>query len=246
MKENRIPRPLTGLDLKVLAMALMLCDHLWATLLPYCQWLSDLGRLAFPLFAFLLVEGFCHTGNRKKYLGRLFLFALVSELPFNLMTAGGPVNPFHQNVLFTFCLGFLLLQVLDWAKKKHWAVYLAVIPVTGILGYVLGMITFVDYFGQGILTILCFYVFRDLPYGWAGLFFSLLYLNTELTGGRIYEFTLLGQQFSIYQQSFALLALIPIRLYNGRPGRKSPWIQYGCYAFYPVHMLILALLWLRA
>lgn len=239
-------KPFTALDLRLMAMVFMLCDHLWATLYPYQQWLTDIGRLAFPIFAFLLVEGFVHTGSRSAYGKRLFLFALISEIPFNLLTAGGFVNPFHQNVLFTFCLGFLLLQILDRAKKKHWAVYLAAIAGCSVLGYGVGMITFVDYYGQGILTILAFYVFRDLRFGAAGLFLTLLYLNTALSGGRVYQWQLLGQQVEIYQQSLALLALIPIFLYNGKPGRKSRWIQYSCYAFYPVHMLVLALLWLAA
>lgn len=75
----------TGIDsfmLHILAMTLMLCDHLWATLLPGQEWLTCVGRLAFPIFAFMIAEGYAHTSNVKKYMGRLFVFALVSEIPF--------------------------------------------------------------------------------------------------------------------------------------------------------------------
>ena len=69
----------------------MLCDHLWATVLSQYAWLTWVGRLAYPIFAFLLVEGYIHTCNLKKYLGRLLFWAIVSEIPFNLMYGGGLV-----------------------------------------------------------------------------------------------------------------------------------------------------------
>ena len=93
---------LNSLTLKFLAMALMLCDHLWATVIPGNGWLTAVGRLAFPIFAFQIAQGFVHTRSVKKYLGRLFLWALISEIPFNLMYGGAVFYPFHQNVLFTF------------------------------------------------------------------------------------------------------------------------------------------------
>lgn len=71
--------------LHVLAMTLMLMDHLWATLFPSLDWLTCAGRIAFPIFAFMIVEGYFHTHNFEKYVQRLFLFALLSEIPFDLM-----------------------------------------------------------------------------------------------------------------------------------------------------------------
>ena len=95
-------KKLSSFTLHVLAMILMLCDHLWATLLPGQEWLTCIGRIAFPIFAFMIAEGFYQTSNRKKYLKRMFIFALISEIPFNLIMSSGLINPFHQNVLFTF------------------------------------------------------------------------------------------------------------------------------------------------
>ena len=110
---------LTSCALHFLAMALMLSDHLWATVIPWqADWMTILGRLAFPIFAFMTVEGFFHTKNLKKYMKRMFLFALLSEIPFNLMSGGSFINPFHQNVLWSFLLGLFLMHLNEKAKAK--------------------------------------------------------------------------------------------------------------------------------
>ena len=235
---------LNALDLKVLAMALMFCDHLWATLLPSQQWLTNLGRLAFPIFAFQIAEGYAHTHNFKKYLSRMFLFALISEIPFNLMTGGGLINPFQQNVMFTFCLGLLLMRFLDRMRKKPLPLYLLAVAAALAGGYFLGMITFVDYYGYGILMLLTFYLLRDVRHGWVGILIAMVLINGEFMGGLTYSVSLLGIPVDFYQQSLAVLALIPIAMYNGQQGPHSPAIQYASYLFYPLHMLILALIWL--
>ncbi len=74
--------------LHIIAMTFMLMDHLWATLLPAQDWLTCVGRLAFPIFAFMAVEGYFHTHSFKKYILRLLLFAVLSEIPFDLMYGG--------------------------------------------------------------------------------------------------------------------------------------------------------------
>ena len=108
MERLRRLKCLNALQLKVIAMVLMLCDHAWGTVAPGRGWLTAVGRLAFPIFAFQLAEGFALTHDRKKYLGRMFLFALISEIPFDLMTGEGLL---HQNVMFTFCEALLALMV---------------------------------------------------------------------------------------------------------------------------------------
>ena len=235
---------LNALSLKLLAMGLMLCDHLWATVIPDSGWLTDLGRMAFPIFAFQVVEGYFETSSFRGYLKRMFLFALISEIPYNLMTGGSIYNPFGQNVLFTFCIGLLLIRLLEKAKAKNPVVNLLTAVGAAGLGYVLGTISFCDYYGGGVLTVLLFYVCRGKKWGPLALIPGLLYLNTDVMGSLMYEAHLFGYSFFIYQQAYAVLALIPIYLYNGRQGPHSPWIRLGCYLFYPVHMLILSLIWL--
>ena len=90
--------------LHIIAMTFMLMDHLWATLLPAQDWLTCVGRLAFPIFAFMAVEGYFHTHSFKKYILRLLLFAVLSEIPFDLMYGGTWFYPVHQNVILTLLI----------------------------------------------------------------------------------------------------------------------------------------------
>lgn len=98
-----------------------------------------------------------------------------------------------------------------------------------------------DYFGFGVLTVLAFYFFHGRKwYHFAGQLLCLVYINLVLFAGLVYEVTWFGHTLEIPQQGFAVLALIPIWLYNGKQGPHNKVIQYAFYAFYPVHMLILA------
>ena len=102
--------------LKWIAIISMLIDHIGAVLFPWCEWMRIVGRLAFPIFAYLLVEGFVYTKDVKKYLVRLGLFALISEIPFDLAFFGTVFAPVHQNVFFElFCgnAGILVLYFLS-------------------------------------------------------------------------------------------------------------------------------------
>ena len=110
---------LSAAALHLIAMALMLMDHLWATLLPAQDWLTCAGRLAFPIFAFMTVEGYFHTRNLKRYALRLLLFALLSEVPFDLMYGGTWFYPVHQNVIWTLLLGLLGVHLMETMRKKQ-------------------------------------------------------------------------------------------------------------------------------
>ena len=111
-------------------------------------------------------------------------------------------------------------------------------------GSCLGDLTFVNYFGAGVLTVLLFYLCRGRKLGWLWLLLGMLYINGDLIGGLMYDVSLLGHTISFYQQSFAVLAQIPIWLYNCSQGPHSRKLQLACYWFYPVHMMVLALIWL--
>lgn len=233
---------LSSAALHIMAMVFMLSDHLWATLLPMQEWMSCLGRLAFPIFAFLTVEGYFHTKNLKRYLLRLLIFALISEVPFDLMYGGTVFYPFHQNVLWTFLIALLGIAAMEWAKRRNKVLYVVISALVVLLGYGLGTLTMVDYFGAGVLTVFVFYFFRKRQW-WCPLLqiAALYWINVELLGGQIYLIDFAGLELELYQQSLALLSLIPIWLYRGRQGHHSKAFQYTCYVFYPAHLLVLGL-----
>jgi len=235
---------ITSFTLHILAMVFMLSDHLWATVIPWeADWMTCIGRLAFPIFAFMTVEGFFHTKNRKRYAARMFLFAILSEIPFNLMVGGSIFYPFHQNVLWCFLLCLGLMQLNEKAKDTgKWWIQGLTAAGTLILGYFVGMFSFMDYMQYGVLMVMTFYFFRgNKSWQLAAQLLCMIAINRSL-GGRLYDFTLFGNVFFFPQQCFAVFALIPIWKYNGRQGYHSKWFRYFCYAFYPVHLLILGLL----
>ena len=229
--------------LHILAMVLMLMDHLWATLLPAQDWLTCAGRVAFPIFAFMSVEGYFHTHNFKKYAQRMLLFAVLSEIPFDLMYGGTWFYPVHQNVIWTLLMGLLGIHLMETVRKKQklW-VYVLVSAGVVAAGGILGTLCMVDYYGVGVLTVFIFYFFRGRKW-WCllGQLLALYWVNVQMLGGLMYPIQLFGMEFELCQQGLALLALLPIWLYRGRQGYHSKPFQYACYAFYPVHMLILVL-----
>ena len=249
MSTNNLSTPASGrfslsaAALHILAMVLMLMDHLWATLLPAQDWLTCAGRLAFPIFAFMAVEGYFHTHSFKKYAQRLLLFAVLSEVPFDLMYGGTWFYPFHQNVIWTLLIGLLSIRIMEAVREtqKKW-VYVIVVAVVLIAGAVLGTVCMVDYYGAGVLTVFVFYLFRGRSW-WCllGQAAALYWINVEMLGGLMYPVPLFGAELELCQQGLALLSLPLVWLYHGRQGYHSKKFQYFCYAFYPVHMLVLAL-----
>lgn len=201
---------LSAATLHILAMAFMLCDHLWATVIPGNQWLTCLGRLAYPIFAFMIVEGYFHTRNLRRYVLRLFLFAIISEIPFNLMYSASPVYPYHQNVIWTLLIGIGLIHLneLVRARGKLWLRILTAI-CSILVGSISGLLCMVDYNSVGIITILVFYFLRDRKW-WCllGQFAALYYLNIEVLKGLSFEVSFWGMNIMIVQQGLALLALL--------------------------------------
>lgn len=206
---------LDGFTLKMIALIAMFIDHIGAFLFPQYMILRVIGRLAFPIFAFLAVEGYFHTSDVKKYMMRLGAFALISEIPFDLVSAGKILEFGHQNVFFTLLLGMMLMyaygqQVSQLARVG--CVILLLLP---------GDILRTDYGAWGVLMIFCFYIFRENL--WAKII-SIVLINVVAFG---------------YIQAYAVLALLPICLYNGKKGKS---MKYFFYAAYPVHLLLIYLI----
>ncbi|SHI36612.1 TraX family protein [Parasporobacterium paucivorans] len=202
--------------LKIIAVASMLTDHVGAVLFPEFILLRIIGRLAFPIYCFLIVEGFFHTRNIKKYGARLFVFALASELPFDMAFHHSLMDFSGQNVFWTLFIG--LSTIVFCARAKNYIT--EIIPL--VLGMAAAMILRTDYSAAGILLIYVFYRFRHEK---KVIVAAMLLINGLMFGGI---------------QIFALISLVPIFLYNGKKGFDGG--KYAFYLFYPVHLVILALL----
>ena len=224
--------------LHILAMLFMLVDHIGAILFPQYVVLRCIGRLAYPIYAFMIVQGVKHTKNIKNYVLRMFFFALIAEIPFDLMLRNTIYNPLSQNVLWTFVISIICICILEYFKDEDVYYYLA-LPLVCFLGYMVANVLKTDYKGAGVLMVLIFYVFDDHTFIGAFMQFALLYI----VNGRLMKsflIPLLGTWMPI--QTLAVLSLLLVWLYNGKKGIKSRVFQYFCYAFYPLHMVLLWLI----
>lgn len=243
MDKNKLRVETTSFSLHLMAMLFMLCDHLWGTVINGNDWLTCIGRLAFPIYAFMIVEGYFNTKNLKKYVLRLLAFAIISEIPFNIAMGSRLFYPIHQNVLWSFLIAIGLIHWNEKVKEKKLWKRILVGAATIIIAYIGGIITFVDFYNAGLLMALTFYFFRGKK--WWHYICQLLcmwYINMEILGGYGYEIEIFGIIQFITRQGFALFALIPIWLYKGKQGHHSKAWKYIRYGFYPLHLLVLGLI----
>lgn len=199
----------------MIAIIAMFIDHLGAVIFPEYIELRIIGRIAFPIFAYTLVEGFVYTHDVFKYMKRLGVLALLSEIPFDLAFFGTPLEFGHQNVFFTLFLGILMLYLLINTPSTFRKMVLV------IAMFLLSEFLRTDYSSMGLLMILVYYYFREKKL-------------IKYIGIAIINIFLMG-----YIQSYAILALIPIMFHNRQQGPKCKTFFYG---FYPVHLLVLFIL----
>ena len=225
--------PVSSYTLKLIAVVSMLIDHSAQAIRPLLErdtyrMLRHVGRLAFPLFCFLLVEGLRHTHDRRKYLGALAMFALISELPFDRAFWSGWVDLGHQNVFFTLSLGLLAAMLWDMLTQgggdcPPWR-GIAAIGCAIALGAAAHYME-TDYGAMGVALILVMVLLRDRPW-----------VRDLVAGGVLAAMIPFG---SHWIELFGVLAFPLFHLYNGQRGRQS---KYFFYVFYPAHLLLLALI----
>jgi len=211
MKNDKV-----GIDaftLKIIAAVTMLIDHVGYIFFPQYIFLRIIGRISFPIFAFLIVEGFMHTKDVKKYITRLIIFALIAEIPFDFAFEG-MIDWGHQNVLITFLLAMIAMYIDSQYKRK------AGIAAAFLLAFLAEFIH-CDYGMFGVIIVMIFY------WNYERFYNKLIFGTASLT--------LLVTSYQI----FDVLAMIPIGLYNGK---KGIGLKYFFYVFYPGHLLILYLI----
>ena len=223
---------LSGAWLKLIAITSMLIDHINKALI-YPNLVSNngllttvsnifdiIGRIAFPLFCFMLVEGFFKTRSRKKYLLNLLIFGVISEVPFDMFTTASFFNMNWNNVMFTLALVLITIWSIDILKEKMqklpkalwYFVSLLIVTIMCIAAMFLAL----DYEHHAILMGYFFYLFHDMRL-----------------------FAILFGYASMYTQPWALLGFGLTLTYNGQRGKQNKWLNYW---FYPAHLLILGIL----
>jgi hypothetical protein len=213
-------------QIKVIALVAMTIDHMGLFLFPQFIIFRIIGRLAFPLFAWLIANGAYHTHDIGKYLRRLYLFALISEIPFLL--ANRLIDPqFAQlNVFCTLFFGLVAIVLIQ--RTTNWVHWLFITVVLGAVAEVLQT----DYGGFGVAVIVLFYLFytnfRQLLIAQSLLFLLPFFLFPGYLAGLF--------------EPFGLLSLIFIRFYNNRQG---PPAKYLFYLYYPLQYVVYYFLLLR-
>jgi protein traX len=224
-------RIFSGAQLKYIAFLSMLADHVNKALIyPFLsgegilQRISDafdiLGRIAFPLFAFFLVEGFFKTGNRKKYLASLLIFGIISEIPFDMALSGVFFEPNSNNIMFTLALMLITIWIIDILKEKmqnmsKYIWYPVSFVIVGIM-CIISMVTGLDYEYHAIMIGYLFYIFYNKR-----------------------VFAIFLGYLAIFKEVWSLLGFSLILTYNGKRGKQNKLFNY---CFYPGHLLILGIL----
>lgn len=234
-----LEKRLNGNQLKLIAVLSMLLDHIGYILsvwfgqeagIATANWLYDYihpvlllaGRIAFPIFAYLLVEGFYHTRSRRNYILRVFIFGLISEIPFNLFLSDSWCYFGRQNVFLTFFIGLCMMAAMEEIRHRLFGepglvLQLGVVQLACGLAWALK----VDYQYCGIMLIAIFYWFRGNP-GWQCLLGFIWQINFES---------------GLLLRSGLAVSFLLLYLYNGERGKKR--IGYFYYLFYPAHLLVL-------
>lgn len=242
---------ITGTGIKALAAATMLIDHIGAGLLLY--WLRQqttytgqiaqletlywtmrrIGRMAFPLYCYMLVEGYLHTKDLKKYVLRILAMGLISEVPFDLALKWKPVDWAHNNVMWELSLGLTVLLLMDTVLYKledvisDYQVRRMLRVAVMLLGMLIGHLTRFDYSAGGIACISVMYFLYGDTKEQRLMSYAAGVLMLALMCGEI--------------EVFAFAMLIPIYFYEGHRGRDSKALRVFFYTFYPIHLIAIYL-----
>lgn len=231
---------MTSFVLKCIAMITMLIDHTSIAYLGYTTLFNVIGRIAFPIFAFQISEGYIHTKSLKKYFLRLFCFAIISQVPFMLFDSMFTYS-FAFNIFGTLFVGLLAIWLYDKIVKcdfeltKNKRFNLIINKAFGFISVILfGIISEVchfDYGFWGVAIIFLFYFFKNDKIGMVIFYITACIIKYGI------DIIIYGYHYLYVLLCIGtILPIIFICLYNGKQGKK---IKYLLYAFYPVHLLIL-------
>lgn len=205
---------LTSFDLKFIALFSMIIDHIGLCFFPEVAIYRIIGRVALVLYAFMLVEGFFHTKNVNKYLRKLFVWGIISEVPFDFALSGKLINWEEQNIFFTLLSGLVAMMICS--SRMQFLIKTALVVIIFCVVYFFNF----NYSWFGLTIILLFYFFRN------NIFLKFMSIGIVNTIAYLGSFSL---------QIFGALGLVPILFYNGKLGKKmGEWY----YSIYPLHLFL--------
>ncbi len=210
--------------LKVIACITMFIDHIGYAIYGKLSWCNYIGRIAFPIFAYQITEGYTHTKSLKKYFLRLLVFAIISQVPFMLFHSIIS-RDFGLNIFFTLLLGLLSIFLFEKLPSK-----LLSIPFIALL-CAFAEVTNMDYGYWGVLLIFVFYLCKNSKILLTISFLVLLcihYVPNFIVSNFYYGY--------IYLMLCTFASIVPILFYNQKQGRK---VKYFLYVFYPAHLLFI-------
>lgn len=209
----------------------MFIDHAGLALFPSIGAFRCVGRLAFPLYCFLIAQGFSHTRDVRAYARRLLLLALVSEAPFDLLIFGRISSAMEQNVVFALLLGLLALCAVRMLKGKPLLSAMAVFALM-----LVAMAAQVSFGWLGVALCLAFHYARGdrLKQALFAVLLPGLYALTLLFSGVSHSWVMVSL--------CACLSALPILLYNGKPGPRNRGLSFAFYAAYPLHLCLLLII----
>lgn len=229
MEKSKNLQKINGAQFKYIAFTSMFIDHFnKAIITPFLTGTGPLnvitrifdilGRIAFPIFAFMIVEGFFKTKSRWKYLRNLLVFATISEIPYDMFQSAVFINTRSQNILWGLALGLFTIMVIDKLKERIkkrplWIFVSIIIVALSSLG---SMLISSDYEYYAIIIIYIYYLFYDKILLASGLGFLV-----------------------IIKEIYAILGFATVLLYNGEKGKQNKIFNY---LFYPVHLLVLGII----
>ena len=241
---------MSSFTIKIIAIVTMLIDHVKDGLLTKYSFLNVIGRIAFPLFAFQVAIGFEKTKNVYNYMKRMFLFALLSEIPYFFFIKKFVGGALWFNVMFTLLFGIMAMYIWDFrtnekegereegnkianvlVKILNWILKIYLIVVLCIIAEFLKF----DYGGLGVLFILLIHLLLKKGTKWLFAIIYFLYCIAEFREPLIYR----GNKNAIPYVVFMYLPIVFMLLYNGK---KGPSIKYFFYFFYPIHLTIILLI----
>ncbi|MBQ7885825.1 MAG: hypothetical protein IJ313_02915 [Clostridia bacterium] len=219
---------MSSFALRLIALLTMMVDHVGLALFPDVGLFRCVGRLSFPIYCFLIVQGYLHTRSIASYGRRLMLLAILSEIPFDMLIFGRIASPVEQNVLFSLLLGLMALYSHDALNTK---------PLHA---------------SAAILALCLCAMAANVSYGWLSIALCLgvrcagesrAKLGIYTAGALLlYSLTLLLSRVTaswVLVSLCALFGIVPLLLYNGKRGARHPMLTFLFYAAYPLHIILL-------